>query len=187
MAKKKKIELSAEPASDSVKYSGNVTAIVMKGSKKVKTQKINNTGVSRLFKGIASALVGVSDLRDFIPKYLGLAYREPELLSVTTRYTQTTLTSNNIIRVPITPLNIREIETPTRNAWVAPFEATIPSSLLQSLSYKVNELGLYGDANSETLLARIVVTGDNESEVGALVVDPGMTLIIQWEITIENK
>ena len=187
MAKKKITELTASPATDGIKYSGNVTAILMKGSKKVKVQKINNTGVSRLFKGIASALVGNTDLQGFIPQYLGLAYREPELLSAVTRYNQTTLTSNNIIRVPLTPGSIREIETPTKNAWIAPFVATIPSSLLQSLSYKVNELGLYGDADTESLLARIVVTGDTAADVSALIVEPGMTLIIQWEITIENK
>lgn len=190
MAKKKVVTLTEDPANVSqlVGTTGNVTLTLVKGSKAVKVHKINNTGVSRLFEGIARALVGTDskNIQAYVPNYLGVAYKDPNQITIATNYNQTSLESNNMVIVPISRRDTREIETATRNAWVAIFEATIPASLLQSLKYRVNELGLFGLPEAASLLARIVTIND-EGKAGFIEVEPGMTLIVQWEISIENK
>lgn len=172
----------------SVGYEGNVTLKVCKGNKVIKTIKQNNSGVGRLFHGIALGLISgfVDDnLINYTPKYLGVG-RTQQLVNINTDYNANTLQSAEsgiMIRVKLEPNNAYNRE---GLGWVAPFSAIVPSSQLQTLNYQVNELGLFSSANTDSLLARIVPTnksGDSEP----IVVEPGMDLIVQWEILIQNK
>lgn len=170
-------------------YQGNVTLKICKGKKVVKTIKQNNSGVGRLFHGLALALINgfnVNTLDNYIPKYLGIGYKNP-YPNTATDYNATTLESADggvMLRVKLQPNNVYNVE---GVGWVAPFSAIVTAAQLKALDYKVNELGLFSTVNTDTLLARIVPTGASEGGASEITIDEGMDLIVQWEILIQNN
>lgn len=176
---------TSKKALDLVGYEGNVHLRVVKNNVTVKELKIHNLGTTRLFKGIALALLGASsaDLVGFIPKYLGVGYENP---LTDTSVSDTELhgygLNSHSPRVSVVPLNVREyLEENTLVGYVAPFQAVIPSSIVSILgsSQKLNEIGLFGTSETGTLLARIKLPTEVE-------IPSGSSLIVQWDIIIRN-
>lgn len=189
MAKKKmNIVEEKQNSPQTITYGANVTLKLMKGKTTIESRVIKNNGTLRLFRGIALALTSaeILNLNLYLPKYLGIGYVSKHLDATTAhqKYLQCESSDDleidgRIVRVRVNPQNVDETDT----SCIAPFTVTIPSSTVIAADSegRINELGLFSTPDTGTLLARIILTEN------PIKVDPGMTLIIEWKINIENK
>lgn len=173
MAKKLKNSKSSIAATtENISYTGNVTLKLRKGNRVIKTIYKSNNGTLRLFKGIALGLLqGFSaSIDSYLPHFIGVGSNEgPTPLSINSpklpgEYGRSRLFSGT--------MNV------TRDSVVAPFEGIIDNNITKGEPIK--NVGLYGTSDTETLLAFIILDE-------AYTIPQGMNLLIQWEISIQNK
>lgn len=166
--------------SESIAYSGEVKIKLKKGNHIVCNKTIKNMGTLNLFNGIALALLDLNTT-NYIPKYIGIGSSGPQNIEVNTEE----MVGEKIgARVPIKTTSSGNISNITENEKEVgkqiEFNALIPYS--RSGSVDVNEIGLFGTQEGNSLLAR--VWWDENSKIS---IEAGMDLIVTWSMSIKNK
>ena len=165
-------------ANDHVGYTGNVLIKVKNKKNKVTDQiRVKNAGLSGLFRGIVIALNGNLN-KDYLPNYIAVGSS-----NIATDDLKRNNLENEITRSLITDRNRIDEHFDSDHkldGWSITFGATIPFSNIANTTIK--ELGLCGNDNAGSLLARIVLTDDQKIEV-----KEGTSLTIEWTILVQNK
>ena len=160
-----------------INYDGNVHLKIMQGNNLVKTYDIKNSGTMRLFQGIGYFLSGSTlNLDSYKPRFLSVG---SGIVAATTDPTMTTLYNEmNINRILLNTNNI------SLNAYInavtIPLSTVIPFSTIGSTA--ISEIGLFSDATSNTLLARIVIPNNYQ-----IILEPGQSMVVEWDLVIQNS
>lgn len=174
MAKQRKNKQGSKVSSNiSTQVGGNVKLTVMQGKQHIMSKVVHNTGTYRFFQGLIQACSGVS-VAGYVPKYIsaGSALLPPgtnplEMVGLVQEYLITRPLLESLFTNPIIS------------------DASVKGTCRGFISYSdvpgiIKELGLFGTANTNSLLARIEITE-------GIQLSPGQTLVVEWDIAIENK
>ena len=174
-----------------ITYQGKVSVKLQKAGHTIKTIKTANSGTILLFLGLSRFLsgqfdsaAGYNNMRNYLPRYLGVGYQatpQPTDPLVYGLYNELNIGS----RIELVSGNV-QVDA-TNYTITVPFTATIPYDAV--LNSPISELGLFssavcGDKNS--MLARVTIpsmTGDNSG----ITLTPGTNLLVEWSIVIQNK
>lgn len=163
---------------NNIEYEGNVKLTLWKNNKIHSSYIVKNSGTQNLFQGIALALIQTGN-RNFLPNYIAVGTNADK-----TTDDQFNL-GNQLIRVIIpsggkaSEPNKAENDPSKDDGYKAIFTAVIPSNSI-SPDTPINELGLFGTAEGNTMLARVVLTQP-------IYVELGLSLSIEWSMIINNK
>lgn len=173
--KQEKNSAAVTSVNGTISYSGEVTIKLLKGKKVIKSEKIKNNCTVTLLKSLTMFLENIVDT-NLLPKYMGLG-TESSGWTINTLHLMKEVPNS---RVPIVRHSIEELTSgETLIGYKAPFSATFPSNIIAGLEIK--ELGLFsGSYGNDNLLARISVDSIPK-------IDAGLSLVIEWVISIKNK
>ena len=186
-----------------VGYKGNVTLEFQRNGRKIRTVRIKNTGVNRLFTGIAYFLSGrwslysptaeLNTINAYIPKYLGIGVEKTDSTATVAKTTfSDSLLQNelNIRRFAVSPSNPK-IDTASGIVSIS-FQAKVPFTSIGA-GNRIIEIGLFNDnptSGTAGLLARIsleAVDLPDGSKQRGIEIAPGEDFIVNWELQLGNK
>ncbi len=163
--------IEQSPSTDRLAYSGAVKLQVIRNAKTILSKTITNMGTLDLFKGVALALNGTPS-NNLLPNFIGIGSNASP-----TTIEQTALNGEITRRWVSRRLVSR---TSDGQGYVSTLTTTIPSNLINGK--QIQEVGLYGNETENTLLARIILEGE---DILSLSVKDSLT--IEWQLTFTNK
>lgn len=166
MAKKKEKLLET---SNSISYSGEVKIKLLRGKKVISTTSVKNNATYLMFAGMISYLMK-NPQSAYFPNFIGIG----------TDGTQTTPLDKYELGSEIAnSRNVAYVHAAekTSTGYQFPLTAVFPSSV--TAGKNIQEIGLFSDSNTNTMLARIT------APIG--VIDPKLTLLVEWTLKVENK
>ena len=161
-----------------IKYNGNVTLKWVKDNKVIKTKQIKNSPTSLLLRGISSFLLDYPTT-NLIPRYLDVGKNNSTNESTFNMVKlKETILNSRIILYRYAPQSIGE-------SYTARFYTSIPSTATVP-GQEIKEIGLFGTASGDSLLARIIITDEEISENGSVTIPDGTVLFVEWDISISG-
>lgn len=176
MARKKTKIIVEEPTQV---LGGNVKIKKVVGKRVVEEQTIHNVGTLQLFWGMLLSLGGTPD-KNFLPSFIGAGTGfitpgsgvNPQFL--TGLISEVSGARSRIVsnyKGPYTDINGPKA--------IAVYQCIVPYAMIGNAS--IREVGLFGDSDGNTLLARIELPAD-----APLTLQTGETYIFEWTFSISN-
>lgn len=172
MARKKK----EKQATEQIQYSGDVVLKLVKDKRILKTIKSKNTATNRLIQGIAMCIskLNMHNINLYQPNFMGVGSDGTPNSSLNMA-TETALLSQLNNRVDITSDSFKVDY--DNNRVVCVLTGLFTYSMVGSST--IREIGLFATESTASLLSRVTIN--------PIQLSPGMSLIIEWKISIENK
>lgn len=171
--KTKKTKQSKTPAV-SVSCKGTVNVKLMNKNKIMLNQVKHNAGMISLFHGIALCLTQSNsiDISKYLPNFLGVGQGTSDSFSIT----------NDDLINPIPNISRASLSTKLVKQELTGYSTTF-TAVINGIgsSTSITELGLYGDSNTNSLLARV------QLDEPIIIPSSTVSLIVEWKISIENK
>lgn len=161
---------------EQIQLHGNVTLKLVKNNRVVKTIENKNTATNRMLYGIMLHLTNLDsqNINKYRPNYMGVGSGDStnETLEIATLVSLEDPIGNLVDIDSRSPVRDEEHNRVT-GALVGLFTYSMVGEAV------IREIGLFATDDTATLLARV--------KVNSLQLSPGMSLIVEWNLGLENK